>query len=148
MGFPRQECWSGLLFPTPGDLSDPGIKPRSPALQLDLYMCRYMFGLPWWRSSEESACNAVHLDIIPGLGRSLGQGNGYPLQYSCLENSMDRGVWQAIVRGVHCTYTHIIHMLKEFSQGLKGLVNECLLLQYWGGEDLEATSKCFGRTNR
>ena len=38
-------------------------------------------------------------DPIPGLGRSPGEGHGYPLQYSCLENSMDRGVWRAIVHG-------------------------------------------------
>ena len=41
---------------------------------------------------KESACNAGDLGSIPGLGRSLGEGVGYPLQYSCLENSMDRGV--------------------------------------------------------
>ena len=35
MGFPRQEYWSGLLFPSPGDLADPGMEPRSPALQAD-----------------------------------------------------------------------------------------------------------------
>jgi len=40
---------------------------------------------------KESACKAGGLDLIPGLGRSPGEGNGYPLQYSCLENSMDRG---------------------------------------------------------
>ena len=39
-------------------------------------------------------------DLIPGLGRSPGEGNGNPLQYSCLEISMDRGAWQAIVHGV------------------------------------------------
>ena len=39
-------------------------------------------------------------DLIPGLGRSPGEGNGNPLQYSCLEMSMDRGAWQAIVHGV------------------------------------------------
>ena len=37
---------------------------------------------------------------IPGLGRSPGEGNGYPLQYSCLENSMDRGAWEATIHGV------------------------------------------------
>ena len=37
---------------------------------------------------------------IPGLGRSFGEGNGYPLQYSCLENSMDRGAWRATVHRV------------------------------------------------
>ena len=40
---------------------------------------------------EESACNAGHLSSIPGSGRSYGEGNGNPLQYSCIENSMDRG---------------------------------------------------------
>ena len=40
------------------------------------------------------------LDLIPGLGRSPGERNGSPLQYSCLENSMDRGDWQATVHGV------------------------------------------------
>ena len=40
------------------------------------------------------------MGLIPGSGRSPGEGNGYPLQYSCLENPMDRGAWQAIVHGV------------------------------------------------
>ena len=50
--------------------------------------------------SKESACNAGDLDLIPGWGGSPGEGKGYPLQYSCLENSMDRGTWQATVHGV------------------------------------------------
>ena len=49
---------------------------------------------------KESACNAGDLGSIPGLGRSPGEGNSYLLQYSSLENSMDRGVWQATVHGV------------------------------------------------
>ena len=49
---------------------------------------------------KESACNAGDLDSIPESGRSPGEGNGNPLQYSCLENSMDRGAWQATVHGV------------------------------------------------
>ena len=44
--------------------------------------------------------NAGDTDSIPGLGRSPGEGNGNPLQYSCLENSMDREAWQATVHGV------------------------------------------------
>ena len=51
--------------------------------------------------SKESACNGGDLGSIPGLGRSPGEGNGYPLQYSGLENSMDRGAWWAIVHGGH-----------------------------------------------
>ena len=49
---------------------------------------------------KESARNAGDLGSIPGSGRSSGEGNGNPLQYSCLENSMDGGAWQAAVHGV------------------------------------------------
>ena len=48
---------------------------------------------------KESACNAGDLNSIPGLGRSPGEGNGNPLQCSCLENPMDRGAWWATVHG-------------------------------------------------
>ena len=50
--------------------------------------------------SKESACNVGDLGLIPGLGRSPGEGNGNPLQYSCLENPMDGGAWGARVHGV------------------------------------------------
>ena len=50
--------------------------------------------------SKSSACNAGDLGLIPGSGRSPGEGNGNPLQYSCLEKLMDRGAWQTIVSGV------------------------------------------------
>ena len=49
-------------------------------------------GLPGGSGSKESACNVGDMGLIPGSGRSLGKGNGYPLQYFCLENSMDKGV--------------------------------------------------------
>ena len=49
---------------------------------------------------KKSVCNAGDSGSVPGLGRSPGEGNGYPLQYSCLENSMDRGAWQATVHRV------------------------------------------------
>ena len=51
-------------------------------------------------AGQESACNAGHPGSIAGLGRSTGEGNGNPLQYSCLENPMDRGACQATVHGV------------------------------------------------
>ena len=51
-------------------------------------------------NGKESVCNAGELGLIPGLGRSPGEGNGYPVQYSYLENSMDSGAWQATVCGV------------------------------------------------
>ena len=59
-----------------------------------------MKGLTCGSDSKESACNAGDPGLIPGSGRSPGEWNGYPLQYSCLENSMDRRAWQAIVHGV------------------------------------------------
>ena len=57
-------------------------------------------GLPWWLSGKESTCNAGDVGLIPGLGRSSGEGNGNPLQCSCLENAMDGGAWWATVHGV------------------------------------------------
>ena len=49
---------------------------------------------------KEFTCDTGDLGLIPGLGRSPGEGNGYPLQYSGLKNSMDRGAWQPTVHGV------------------------------------------------
>ena len=49
---------------------------------------------------KESPCSAGDLGLIPGSGRSPGEGNGNPLQYSCLENAMDTGAWQTTVCGV------------------------------------------------
>ena len=57
-------------------------------------------GFPGGSDGKESACNAGDLGSVPGLGRSPGEENGNPLQYSCQENSMDRGAWRATVHGV------------------------------------------------
>ena len=56
---------------------------------------------------KESTCNARDLGSIPGLGRSPGEGNGNSLQYSCLENPMDRGTWRATVHGVAKSQTRL-----------------------------------------
>ena len=64
-----------------------------------LWLSNIPYGLPGGSDSKESVCNA-DLGSIPGLGRSPREGNDYPLQYSGLENSMDRGVWRATVHGV------------------------------------------------
>ena len=55
---------------------------------------------PGGSDGKESTYNAGDLSLIPGLGKSPGEGNGNPLQYSCLDNSMDRGAWWATVYGV------------------------------------------------
>ena len=64
-------------------------------------ICLSVLGvLPLWLSGKESACSAEDtgdVGLIPGSGRSPGGGNGNPLQYSCLENPMDGGAWQATV---------------------------------------------------
>ena len=59
-----------------------------------------LMGFPGVSDSRESACNARDPGLIPGLERSPGEGNGSPLQDSCLEISMDRGAWLATVHGV------------------------------------------------
>ena len=59
-----------------------------------------MMCFPGASNGKESACNAGDLCSIPGSGRYPGEGNGNPLQYSCLENSMDKGTWWATVHGV------------------------------------------------
>ena len=94
MGFSREEYWSGFLFPIPGDLPDPGIEPGSPAFQADAL------------SSDP--------DSIPGLGRSPGDGNGNPLQYSCLQNPMDGEAWWATVHGVAKSWTRLSNFTFTF----------------------------------
>ena len=63
-------------------------------------------GFPGGSDNKEPACNAGDPGSIPGSGRSPGEGNGYPLQYSCLENSMDREAWWATVYGVTKSWTN------------------------------------------
>ena len=60
----------------------------------------HLVGLPCSSDGKESACNTGDPGSIPGWERSSGEGNGNPLQYSCLENPMDRGPWQATVHGI------------------------------------------------
>ena len=62
---------------------------------------------PGGSDSEESTCNAGDPGSVPGSGRSSGEGNGYPLQYSCLENPMDRGPWQVTVHGIAKSRTQL-----------------------------------------
>ena len=57
-------------------------------------------GFPGGSDGKESACNVGDLGLVPGLGRAPGEGNGNTLQYSCLENSLDRGAWWATAHRV------------------------------------------------
>ena len=108
-------------------------------LPLFVCVCVYYFpfilsvGFPCGSAGKESACNAGDLGLIPGLGRSPGEGNSYPLQYSGLQNSMD-----CMVHGIPksrtqlSNFTHILSVpvqcIIESDQGkLKGFVVVCLL---------------------
>ena len=74
------------------------------------YLCNilgYNQSFPGSSDSKESAFNAGDLGLIPKLGRFPGERNGYPRQYSCLENSMDRGDWQATVHWVTKNQTQL-----------------------------------------
>ena len=67
----------------------------------------YVYGLPWWLRHKESACSAGDIASIHGLGRSPEERNDNPFEYSCLENSMDRGAWRATVHGVAKSWTRL-----------------------------------------
>ena len=108
-------------------------------------------GFPYGSAGQESACNAGDLGSIPGLGRSPGEGKGYPLQYSGLENSMN-----CIVLGVTKSRTRLsdfhvtsFHFRDEVSQNEEGLSNQYYEERKAGmlktgrlGEDCRAISKC------
>ena len=64
-------------------------------------------GFPSGSVVKTPPANAEDVGSIPGSGRSPGEGNGTPLQYSCLENPMDRGAWQATVHGVAKSWTRL-----------------------------------------
>ena len=82
--------------------------------------------IPFASDGKESACSAGDPASIPRLGRSPGEGNGYPLWYSCLGNPMDRGAWQATVHGVIKSRTQLSHSFSSavtaLNQGHKFLV--------------------------
>ena len=150
MGFSRQEYWSGLPFPFPGNLPNPGIEPMapdvSPAFQADLllgkptFCCRHTLfctllspPLICFKSNTpvpmEKFCSLIaawcppvpHSPDSQSVIPVPGEGNGTPLQYSCLENPMDGGAWKAAVRGVaegrtrlsNFTFTFHFHALEK-----------------------------------
>ena len=115
MEFSRQEYWSGLPFLSPEELPNPGIEPWSPASQADslpfelqeVLTPRSFKDFPGGSEGKQSACSAGDRGLIPAWGRSSGERNGNPLQYSCLGNPMGRGVWQATVRGATESWTQL-----------------------------------------
>ena len=104
----------GSVAPQHGGSSWAGMESMSPALADEFFTTEppgtakmFFLGrnidkseLSWWLNGKETACNAGHMGSVSGSGRSPGEGHGHPLLYSCLENSMNRGAWWAIVHGV------------------------------------------------
>ena len=102
--FPRQEYWSALLFPSPGNLPDLGIQPASLALEAS--------SLRLSHQGSQLECQSMHyagdvkgMGSVPGLGRSPLGWHGSPIWYSCLENPTDREAWQATVHRVSQSQT-------------------------------------------
>ena len=75
----------------------------------------YLMGFPWWLNGKESACIAGDPGSVPGLQRSPGEGNDKPLQYTCLENSMDRRAWWATVHEVTKSQTWLSNWQFHFT---------------------------------
>ena len=86
-------------------------------LLLDINFCKCeKLGFAWWLSGKEPICNARDGGSYPGLGRSPGEGNGNPLQYSCLGNPMDREAWQLQSMGSHGMKNSNIHLFITISR--------------------------------
>ena len=109
IGFSRQEYWSGLPCPSPGDLPVPWGQTHVSYISI----CQWCL-----KKVETGASLVIQMVMNPlavqvvwvrslGLGGSPGEGNGYSLQYSCLENPMDRGAWRVTVHGVKKSWTQL-----------------------------------------
>ena len=96
---------TGCLWLEGLHLTDLHMSPWSKSMNTPSEAAPAFTGLPCDSHGKESACNAEDLGLIPRSGRSPEEENGYPLQYSCLENSMDRGAWRATVHGVIKSWT-------------------------------------------
>ena len=93
----------------------------------EIMMVSKPIGLLCSSNNKESFWSAGDPGLIPGLGRSSGEGNGSPLQYSCLENLMDRGAWRATVHGITKSWTQ----LNYYYQGYGCLWKEISVPNIW-----------------
>ena len=98
------KLWAQSLLPNKGLLT--AVKILNGVKEIWVLMS-FFSGLLWWLSGKDSAWNAGAPSLIPGLGRSPGEGNGNPLQDSCLGNPMDRGAWESTVHGITKSQTQL-----------------------------------------
>ena len=97
-----------------------------------------VFRIPQWLFSKESACKAGatrDTGLIPGLERSLGEENGNPLQYSCLENSVNRGAWQATVHRVAKSRTWLKRLGKHTQLSWTDWIKTDMLFALWSSQN-------------
>ena len=115
IGFSRSS-WCSFMFVLPQrtvhePMVNAGTLPKvtklSKSVTLFLLGVGYTEGFPGGSDSEDSTCNAGDPGSVPGMGRFPGEGSSNLLQYSCLENSMDRGSWRATVHGVTKSRTRL-----------------------------------------
>ena len=94
------------------------------------------FGLPRGSDSKESTCDAGDPGLIPESGRFPGEGNDNPLQYSCLENSMDREAWWSTIHGITKSWTHppdssMLSQMLEFPSLDRWIILHCTYISYF-----------------
>ena len=107
-------------------------------------------GFPGGSAGKESPCNAGDPGSIPGLGRSPGEGNGYPLQCSCLENFMNRRAWQDTILGVTKSgtwlSTHSMYIVISFPFGWLKIIIWCCKVLTWRKKHCISLHMSFERT--
>ena len=99
-------------------------------------LLQIMVGFPGSSAAKESACNAGDPGSIPGSGRPPGEGIGNSLQYSCLENSMDRGGWRGTVHGIVKSCTQLSKFHLHFHGGQDSSASSQQAGAGWGGTTL------------
>ena len=147
MGFPRQEYWSGLPFPSPGNLPDPGIEPGSPTLQANSLLSEppgkpqeawrsrsVLYNRLWWIENSSLLHQGAWLTNSPAVGLvnapACLQGNGNSLHYPCLEKSM--GLQRVGHDWATSTFTFML-LCTVYSQWLRtvGILNGGRFLHKW-----------------
>ena len=110
VGAQRKWCWDSRCSPqgNPACRGTFGCRMKVVRYRVSLHEGTWDYiGLPGGSDGKAPACNAGDLGLIPGWGRSSGERNGNPLQYSCLESPMDGGAWRAAVHRVAKSWTQL-----------------------------------------